>query len=132
MYDGPDMQSAPISKLDMNFIGKTQSISCTGTYMLVQFVTDHQWSGYGFSTKIHHTPIDPICKDWLNIATGFINSPDYPTLDCSWVIIASLGSTISIQFQVFEVKLYFSLTCFIEQHSFFVLTLFVPRLEMPF
>ena len=72
--------------------------------MLVQFVTDHEAIHNGFSAKIHHVPINPICKDWLNTATGFLTSPDYPSIDCSWVITASMGSTISIQFQVFEVK----------------------------
>ena len=72
--------------------------------MLVQFVTDHEWPSYGFSAKIHHTPINPICKDWLNLTTGFLNSPDHPTMDCSWVITASMGSTISIQFHTFEVR----------------------------
>ena len=72
--------------------------------MLVQFVTDNVATGIGFSAKIHYTPINPICKDWLNITSGFLNSPDHPTLDCSWVITASIGSTISIQFKLFEVK----------------------------
>ena len=72
--------------------------------MLVQFVTDNEYAGLGFSAKIQYVPINPICKDWLNIATGFLNSPDHPTMDCSWVISASMGSNILIQFQVFEVK----------------------------
>ena len=71
--------------------------------MLVQFVTDHEWTWYGFSAKIHYTPINPICKDWLNITSGFLTSPDHPTMDCSWVITAFMGSTISIQFHTFEV-----------------------------
>ena len=72
--------------------------------MMVQFVTDHELTNYGFLAKIHHTPIHPICKDWLNITTGFLTSPNNPTMDCSWVITASSNSTILIQFQVFEVK----------------------------
>ena len=71
--------------------------------MLVQFVTDHEYTWPGFSAKIHYTPINAICKDWLNINSGFLTSPDYPTIDCSWVITASIGSTILIQFDVFEV-----------------------------
>ena len=72
--------------------------------MLVQFVTDHQRTFWGFSAKIHYTPINPICKDWLDIITGYLNSPEFPTIDCSWVITASMGSTISILFHIFEVK----------------------------
>ena len=72
--------------------------------MLVKFVTDHDTLWDGFSAKIHYTPINPICKDWLNITSGYLTSPEYPTQDCSWVITASMSSTISIQFHNFEVK----------------------------
>ena len=72
--------------------------------MLVQFVTDHEYSLLGFLAESHHTPINPICKDWLNKITGFLTSPDYPTMNCSWVITTCMTCTISIQFQVFEVN----------------------------
>ena len=74
--------------------------------MLVQFVTDHEYTSIqGFSAKIHHNPIsNSNCKEWLNIASGFLTSPHLPTMDCSWVITVSMGSTISIQFHYFEVK----------------------------
>ena len=72
--------------------------------MLVQFVTDHENMWEGFSAKIHYTPINPICNDWLNITSRILTSPEYPTMDCSWVISASMGSTISIYFHTFEVK----------------------------
>ena len=73
--------------------------------MLVQFVTNHEFNFVGFNAKIHYIPIiNPICKDWLNITSGYLTSPDYTALDCSWVITASLGSTISIQFNTFKVK----------------------------
>ena len=72
--------------------------------MLVQFVTDHDWTSSGFSAKIHYTRINPICKDWLSINSKNLNSSEYPTQDCSWVITASMGSTISINFDTFEVK----------------------------
>ena len=83
---------------------ETISISSTGRHMLVNFVTDHEVIRYGFSAKIHYMPINPICKNWLNTATRFLTSPNYPALNCSWVITASIGSTISIQFQAVEVK----------------------------
>ena len=72
--------------------------------MLVQFVTDHEFTWRGFSAKIHYTPINQICKDWLNINSWYLNSPEYPTQDCSWVITVSLSSIIIIQFHTFEVK----------------------------
>ena len=72
--------------------------------MLVQFVTDHEYTYLGFSAIIHYTPINAICKDWLNTTSEYLTSPDYPKQDCSWVITTSIGSTISIQFHTFEVK----------------------------
>ena len=72
--------------------------------MLVQFVTDSEDTWRGFSAKIHHTPINSICRDWLNITSGYLATPEFTTLNCSWVITATMGSTISIQFHVFEVK----------------------------
>ena len=104
IHDGPDLQSLPISKWDFNFHGHQKSFSSSGSHMLIQFVTDHEGTWPGFSAKYYHSPINPICKDWLNINTGFLTSPNHPTMDCSWVITASKGSTILIQFQVFEVK----------------------------
>ena len=73
--------------------------------MVVQFVTDNEGiHRIGFSTKIHYIPVNPICKDWLNITSGYLRSTDYPRNNCSWVISESMGTTISIQFQTFEVK----------------------------
>ena len=72
--------------------------------MLVQFVTDDTSTWTGFSAKIHYIPINTICEDWLDIDSRLLNSPEYPTQDCSWVITVSISSTISIQFHIFEVK----------------------------
>ena len=72
--------------------------------MVLQFVTDHEYMSYGFLAKIYEAPFNPICKDWLNMTSGFLNSPNHLTIDCSWVITVSMGSTISIQFQTFEVE----------------------------
>ena len=72
--------------------------------MLVQFVTDHELTSHGLSAKIHHAPINAICKDWLNITSGYLTSQVHPTTYCSWVITTFIGSTISIQFHIFEVK----------------------------
>ena len=67
-------------------------------------MTDNKIAGSGFSAKIHYIPINTICEDWLDIDSGLLNSPEYPTQDCSWVITVSMSSTISIQFHIFEVK----------------------------
>ena len=65
--------------------------------MVVQFVTDNEG-------MLWILVENPICKDWLNITSGYLRSPDYPKNNCSWVISESMGTTISIQFQTFEVK----------------------------
>ena len=104
IYDEPDLQSLPLSKLDLHTNNHKKSFSSSGSHMLVQFVTDHELARSGFSAKIHYTPINLICKDWLNNTSGFLTSPDHPTIDCSWVITASESSTITIQFHTFEVK----------------------------
>ena len=76
--------------------------------MLVQFVTDHKLTSHGLSARIHYVPIQTICKDWLNVLSGFLDFQDpLTTSNCSWVITASIGSTLSIQFHVFEVKVNF-------------------------
>ena len=80
------------------------TISSSGKDMLVQFLTDDQSVWAGFRAYFHHIPIEPNCANWLNMTAQLLKSPDYPTIDCSWVITApSTASTIIIQFETFEV-----------------------------
>ena len=72
--------------------------------MLVQFFSDHLYNFDGFTAKFYFTPNNPNCKDWLNMTSRLLTSPDYPTISCSWVITTSIGSTISIHFHTIEVK----------------------------
>ena len=73
--------------------------------MLVQFLTDDEVVFEGFRAYFHYIPIEPNCANWLNMTAQLLKSPDYPTIDCSWVITApSTDSTINIQFENFEVK----------------------------
>ena len=81
-----------------------QTVSSTGNHMVVQFVTNSDGNFHGFSAKINYISINTICKDWLNITSGFLTSPNYPTMNCNWVITAPIGSTISLQFHLFQVK----------------------------
>ena len=72
--------------------------------MLVQFLTDDANAYLGFSTYFHYIPIEPNCANWLNMTAQLLKSPDYPTIDCSWVITApSTDNTIIIHFETFEV-----------------------------
>ena len=73
--------------------------------MLVQFFTNHKETDRGFSALFHYMPNEPNCESWLNLKAQLLKSPDYPTIDCSWVITASsIDSTIDIKFDTFEVK----------------------------
>ena len=94
----------PIMRLDKNYNNyNKKTISSTGNEMLVHFVTDQEGTAQGFRAKFHYLPIEANCQAWLNMNSQYLMSPDYPTIDCSWVISASMGSTISIQFETFEV-----------------------------
>ena len=73
--------------------------------MLVQFLTDDYGAHWGFKAVFHQIPIEPSCAKWLNMTAELLESPDYPTIDCSWVITApSIDSTIIIYFEIFEVR----------------------------
>ena len=73
--------------------------------MLVQFLTDDESTFQGFKAYFHYMPIEPNCANWLNMTTLRLESPDYPTIDCSLVITApSTGSTIGLNFETFEVR----------------------------
>ena len=104
-FDGKDLQSQKIQIFDKNFNFKKMTISSTGEDMLVQFLTDDNLVWRGFIAYFHYVPIEPNCENWLDRTAQLFKSPDYPTIDCSWVITASKSSsTISIQFHTFEVK----------------------------
>ena len=73
--------------------------------MMVQFLTDNVDVQIGFIAHFHYIPIEPNCVNWLNMTAQHLKSPDYPTIDCSWIITAPLiASTIVINFETFEVK----------------------------
>ena len=73
--------------------------------MLVQFLTDDIAVQRGFLAYFHYIPIEPNCVNWLNMTAQVLKSPDYPTINCSWVITApSTDSYIVIHFENFEVQ----------------------------
>ena len=73
--------------------------------MTIQFITDDQEVWQGFRAYFNKIPIDQNCSAWLNTTSLIFASPEYPNMDCTWIITASLGSTMSINFQKFEVKI---------------------------
>ena len=73
--------------------------------MFIQFLTDDQHTWQGFRALFHYVPIEPNCASWLNLQAQILESKNYPTINCSWVITApSTDSTISIHFETFEVN----------------------------
>ena len=105
IFDGRDLQSQLIQKLDKISNYKEMTISSSGKDMLVQFLTDDQSTDIGFRAYFHYMPIDSNCANWLNMTAQLLESPDYPTIDCNWVITApTIDSTIIINFEHFEVK----------------------------
>ena len=104
LFDGKDLQSQKIQNLDRNSNFKKMTISSTGKDMLVQFITDDDNVWNGFRAYFHYVTIESNCENWLDRTASLLKSPDYPAIDCSWVITApSIASTIIIQFASFEV-----------------------------
>ena len=76
--------------------------------MLVQFLTDEKDTSFGFKLTFNYMPIEPNCGNWLDMTAQILKSPDNPTINCSWVIIASsISSNCTINFETFEVNLHF-------------------------
>ena len=89
----------------MDGISFKKTISSSGNHMLIQMLTNKGSVAAGFRAKFHYKPIQLSCANWLNMAAQLLQSPDYLTLECSWVITApSIDSTIGISFNTFEVK----------------------------
>ena len=80
------------------------TISSSGKDMLVQFLSDDELVLKGFRAYFHYVTIKSNCENWLDRTAHLLKSPDYPTIDCTWVITApSIDSTIIIEFASFEV-----------------------------
>ena len=88
-------------EVDGNFNYQQKTVSSTGNEMLVEFVTDQELTNQGFHAKFHYVQINPDCNSWLG--SQYLISPDYPIIDCNWVISAPMGSTITIEFSSIEV-----------------------------
>ena len=107
LYDVQDHTRTKIGELDYNFNGiwgeKRRTFSSTGNHgLLIQFLTD-DWDTYeGFSALIHYLPSNADCADFLREKELILTQ----AIDCNWIITApSVTSTITIQFQYFEVQL---------------------------
>ena len=69
------MQSRNILILDRNFNQRRKSISSTGKYMLVQFLTDNEATFKGFRAFFHYVPNEKNCAK-LNKTTQHFEFPN--------------------------------------------------------
>ena len=92
-------------KFDQNLNRNKKTVSNTGQKMLIQFLTDGEHTLAGFNASFHFNPINKNCTDWLTFDK--LISPNYPKINCSWVITAPMDNTIYIEFETFEVKCHY-------------------------
>ena len=91
-----------IVKFDQNLNSKNKTVSNTGQKLLVLFSTDGDYTNRGFNASFHFNSIDKNCANWLT--SDKLVSPNYPHGNCSWLITASVGSIIYIEFEAFQVE----------------------------
>ena len=104
VYDGPNLNSRQLSRLTDWIWACCVSIASKSNKMLVNFVTNKEWTDEGFRAKFSYIPIDDLCNLWFDASSGFLTSPEFPTTNCSWVITSSsMTTTISMHFEKFEV-----------------------------
>ena len=89
--------------LDHNFNYEHKTVSSTGNHMMIQFLTDSTNTNQGFKAYFNYISTDENCAKCLNMTSQVLTSPNYPIADCSWLISSSMGNTITIQFNTFEV-----------------------------
>ena len=90
--------------LDYNFHHSNKTVSSTGNQMIIQFLSDNGSVHDGFRAYFNYITINQNCVEYLNMRTLVLTSPNY---DCSWVISSSMGNTITIKFNTFEVHIKF-------------------------
>ena len=110
IYDGQNLQSTQIFKLDYNFGNMNKkTISSTEKYMTINFSTNKEdtWYFMAFKAYYNYIPINSMCNHWFNISNLLMSPISNSEIDCSWVFTAnSISSTISIQIEVLEVIFY--------------------------
>nr|XP_039268068.1 cubilin-like [Styela clava] len=82
-------------------------VTSSSSLMTVRFITDALVSGRGFHASFEEKAGG--CGGSLTSTSGTITSPNYPNTypantDCEWVIDVGKGSTVVIEFEVFEIE----------------------------
>ena len=73
--------------------------------MFVDFKKQHYagtWKMAKFVASIKYNKINPDCQSWLD--NNVLMSPNYPNINCSWIITRKFGSYITLDFSFIEVN----------------------------
>ena len=81
-----------------------KSISSVGKSMFIDFKKQYnKYSTYSqFNASIKYNKINPDCQSWLQ--SNVLMSPSHPNMNCSWLITKKVGSYITLDFNIIEVK----------------------------
>ena len=114
IYDGQDFQSQQIHKATFSPPQESDdypiSIYSSGSHMLVQFVTDHEWTGSGFTAKFSSTDFFleryTLCNLLdLKKRTLIVDSVLPKGTYCQWSISSEDDDTyVTLEFQEFNVR----------------------------
>ena len=91
----------------------TKIISSSSNKMMVEFITDDKWEFRGFDAAIDYLPVpSQQCELWLDMNVKMIKSPNYPNsydnnILCKWLITVQHGFYITLNFQEFDVRIFF-------------------------
>ena len=109
IYDGPNEISMKIGEAYGNSNNKLlKAISSSGKSMFIEFKTHMEvWFNQNakFTALIKHNKINFDCQTWIDIKKNILMSPNHPSINCSWLITANVGSYIALNFKFIEVNL---------------------------
>ena len=108
MYDGTPEQHIKINEVYGNSDNKLlKSISSSGETLFIDFKKQNKWQNEKaeFEAFIKYNKFISACKNWLDVKTNILTSPNDPnTTNCSWLITANFGSYIVLNFKFIEVN----------------------------
>ena len=96
-----DMKIGEVYGISNNKISK--SFSTSGKSMFISFQKYHDWwdGVVKFTALFKYNSYSFDCQSWLS--KSILMSPNHPNINCSWVITASFGSYIILNFEFIEV-----------------------------
>ena len=110
VYEGPDDKSKLISEVFGTPSHKVvKSISSLGNSIFIDFKKKSMYTleTVEFEAFIKYNKFISACKNWLDVKTNILTSPNDPnTTNCSWLITANFGSCIVLNFKFIEVPIF--------------------------